>query len=231
VVLSELPIGGAVTVYEAPPAVSVSTGMVTTISDSYEIVDRQVIPASAKEEKYTVAKPPELQPLPEMKLAPLVPMFPTTEPEQTEPVKVTTKTTVKTPTILGQVSSSINQLEELLKTPPQHPQGLVETGLVDEKLVDEPQVAIPTLEDPVVEAAKTVPPVAAARADQWAYGVLLIATVVTTIGLIYTTFIAYDYRQRWTQALTTQNARFSGTLDETEDLYGTMSYSESFGFS
>ena len=58
--------------------------------------------------------------------------------------------------------------------------------------------------------------------DPIGYSLLLVATVITTIGLVWMVFVAYDYRQRWMQSLTIQNERYlsSGVLDlDLEELY------------
>jgi len=69
-------------------------------------------------------------------------------------------------------------------------------------------------------------------ADPLGHTVLLIATAITTIGLLYMAFVAYDYRQRWMQSLMMQNDRYlvGGAFDmeKMEDTYGAYSGSPSF---
>jgi hypothetical protein len=67
------------------------------------------------------------------------------------------------------------------------------------------------------------------------YGALLFAIALTTMGLIYMVFIAYDYRQRWVHSMTMNNDRYlggGGAFDmEVEEAYSGSSVSpEGFGF-
>ena len=47
--------------------------------------------------------------------------------------------------------------------------------------------------------------------DPVGYWLLLFITAITTIGLVWMIFVAYDYRQRWMQTLTGQNDRYLGS--------------------
>ncbi|MDR3233101.1 MAG: hypothetical protein LBT46_05475 [Planctomycetaceae bacterium] len=134
-------------------------------------------------------------------------------------------------TVRGQVTTAFNELDEILKTPPPHAQGPVDSAAVEPKLIEQSAADIPILNAETAaallpSAEASLKPAAETKSDQFAYGTLLIATAVTTIGLIYMAFVAYDYRQRWMQSLMTQNDRFTGNpLDgEWEDIYGTPHY-------
>lgn len=143
---------------------------------------------------------------------------------------------VATATVRGQVTPSFSELEDILKTPPPHAQGPIDSAAVEPKLIEQTSAEIPSLLSGTAAAllpnagvpfnggengVREVP-----KIDQFAYGTLLFATAVTTIGLIYMVFVAYDYRQRWMQSLTTQNERFTGgSFDgEYDDVYGTPHY-------
>ena len=131
-------------------------------------------------------------------------------------------------TIRGQ-AGAVSGLAEVLNTPPPIAVGPVEEP-IDPKIVgnlpesgsdgeflESSPPGLPSSPPPVVKLS-----------DPLGYGVLLAAIAITTIGLIYMVFVAYDYRQRWVHSLTIQNDRYlsGGAFDmDVDDVYniGTVS--------
>ncbi|MDR0327716.1 MAG: hypothetical protein LBI05_05410 [Planctomycetaceae bacterium] len=142
------------------------------------------------------------------------------------------------PAIIRGQSRAVSDLAVILETPPPFPKGPVGEGTIDPKLI-EPSATESDLDKYAEEMAKNSAKANAANqnpemADPLAHSVLLAATGVLTIALVYMAFVAYDCRQRWMQSLTAQNDRYlgSGMFDmETEDTYssGSVSFSEGFG--
>jgi hypothetical protein len=151
-----------------------------------------------------------------------------------------TRLKAEEPIVRGQAVPTMNEIDEILKTPPPHVQGTVDVTAMEPKLVEQADVLplVPETAEALlpsaagtISVAPAVSPQATAPANglqgnQFAYGTLLLATAVTTIGLVYMAFVAYDYRQRWMQTLLTQNERFSlSSLDsDFDDMYGAPHY-------
>ena len=138
-------------------------------------------------------------------------------------------------TILGQLRTAEDSTG-LLATPPPPAIGPVEAGIIEPKLVgdlDSSESDLEFLQTSLTQGT-SVPVTATADlepTDPFGNWALFAATFLTTAGLIWMAFIAYDYRQRWVQSLTVQNDRYLGGFDtDMEDTYGTStSFSESFG--
>jgi multisubunit Na+/H+ antiporter MnhC subunit len=224
---SSVPMSEVVMIYEMP-SYPVTSSIVTTIpervyTDEHYTDWRVVSPTT-----YTVAKPTE-KPL---SLAPLLPVQGYTADKSSE-------------TIRGQ-AKTIDELSGFLDSAPSLPQGAAEEGMIDPKLtgISEPSESDSDLDllAKNLEKSSSQTGVAGKEAtstDPLGYAVLLTATVITTIGLVYMAFVAYDYRQRWMQSLTVQNDRYlgGGAYDvEMEDTYGvygggSVSFPEGFGLS
>lgn len=68
------------------------------------------------------------------------------------------------------------------------------------------------------------------RSGDWGNtGLLLYATVITGL-LVYALSVAFDYRQRWVQALTTQNSRLAQSFDAIAEGLGPDVYSSEIPF-
>jgi len=135
-------------------------------------------------------------------------------------------------TVRGQ-TRSVDKLAEVLESPLPLAQGAVEEGTIEPKLID------------TIDSSESDPDIlghnltqggsvglGTKSSDPLGDGVLLTVMVITTIGLVYMAFVAYDYRQRWMQSLTTQNDRYlGGTFDfDTEETFGSPSaFPEGFG--
>ena len=140
---------------------------------------------------------------------------------------------------LGQ-ERTMDEVEGILATPLPPAKGPAPDGMFDSKLVGSPDASdsdFDALEKMMISkhpdksgasGTQTQP------SDSLSNGVLMLAMMITTLGLIYMAFIAYDYRQRWMHSLTAQNDRYlvGGTFDmDTEETYGsTLSFSDNFGF-
>ena len=223
------PVNEVVTIYEMPPY-PVSSRVITTIPErvytNERYTDRQVtVPATYSVEK-PMEKPLVLPTLPEP-LAPLLPAQDYVEKNVSE-------------TIRGQ-AKTVDELTGYLGSPPPLSQGAVEEGTLDPKLIGTLESTESDLDALAADLEqKSAKADLAGRntelTDPLGYTVLLIATVITTIGLVYMAFVAYDYRQRWMQSLTMQNNRYlgGGAFDmEMEDTYssGSVSLPEGFGLS
>ena len=147
--------------------------------------------------------------------------------------------TSEQPTFRGQ-SQGLGGSSELLSSVPPIARGPVEVE-IEPKLMEthetpelEPGI-VPTILTPANpnlnpntqnNSAHSLPVPGEVRVvDPMGYGALLVAMVCTTIGLIWMVFVAYDYRQRWMQSLTTQNDRYiGGVFDmELDELYSNSS--------
>ena len=177
------------------------------------ISERMVIPAT-----YMVEKPTEKSIVLPKPLAPLLPL----QEEQKRPE-----------TVRGQ-TRTVDRLAELLDSPLPLAQGAVEAETIDSKLID----TIESSESSIDESGRYIFPAGSAMpgtksVDPLGDGVLLMFMVITAIGLVYMVFVAFDYRQRWMQSLTTQNDRYlggGGFEFDTEDTYGSpVVFSEGFG--
>jgi hypothetical protein len=197
------------------PVYPVLNSIVTTVPETVYLGERIVIPVT-----HTVEKPTEK---PIVFPKPLVPLLP-----------LQTEEHVQIPeTIRGQ-NRTVDNLAEVLDSPLPLPQGAVEEGTIDSKLID---TAEPSESDLGVIKQSLISAGPAGQgtkpADPLGYGVLLTAMAIIAIGLVYMVFVAYDYRQRWMQSLTTQNDRYlgGGVSDwETEDSYSSpATFSEGFG--
>ena len=209
---SAVPLREVVTISERPvyPA---SNSIVTAVSDAMSLNEPIITSTTYRVEK-PMEKPVALPKPP----APLLPL------PVLEQVPVT---------LVGQVRS-VNQLAEVLDTPPPLAQGTVEEGTIDPKLIDtfDPSESdIDVLGQHLIQVGAVEP--GTKSADPLGNGVLLTTMVIVTIGLVYMAFIAYDYRQRWMQSLTTQNDRYlgGGAFDwEAENTYSSpVGFSDGLG--
>jgi hypothetical protein len=134
---------------------------------------------------------------------------------------------------LGQSSGNARAVEEALSEPAPYPQGLADASMIDPKLVydDNPAASSEMTEKINISptATGTNPPIVATdktervkpkseKGVNGINGILLLATIVSMMMLIYTVVIAFDYHQRWMQSLTAQNNRFSGLPDDEPEL-------------
>ena len=213
------------------PNYSMPNEIVSAVSASVPSGERMVIPML-----YTVEKPPEmLMTLPEPLSEPLVlaPLLPKQDRSPPPPIEEP-----MAPMDIVRGQARMEDWGALLDIPPPLPGGSVTDGTIDQKIIGSEDVSDWDDDDlAVLRGQGTAPkqPSGTAPADQVTYGVLMIATIVATFGLIYMVFIAYDYHQRWIHSLTAQNDRYiiGGAYDmDTEDLYGgSRSFSDSYGFS
>jgi hypothetical protein len=214
-----------VTIYEKPSYPSPEIVYV----DEYYPTSRGVVTSSphiaAKptEKENIVLRPLESLPTPTLpQPIPLAPRLPEQTEEQSHEI------------VRGQIT--VDKLAGVLDSPPPLAQGAVEEGTIEPKLLgttDTPELSAEGLEESVGQGATPTTTTQETKlADPLGYTMLLIATAVTTIGLLYMVFIAYDYRQRWMQSLTMQNDRYLGVgaldMEKTEDTYGSYSGSSSF---
>ena len=216
---SDVPMSERVTFHEIP-IYSVPGSIVTTVSDAVYVEERIVTPML-----HTVAKPPEMPLIRE-----LVPF----SPIQDRPLPAKT---AATEVVRGQSGETVG---EVLNIPAPPARGPVADGTIDPKLLG--SLASPDAdsssftESPVsgnsVSSVTSGQPSGTQPADPLGYGVLVFATIITTLGLIYVAFVAYDYRQRWLQSMTMQNNYYvGGTFDlDTEEPYsGSVPLSDGFG--
>jgi len=225
-----LPMHEAITIYEMPVYPEPE---IVYVQENYP-GRRIVTPAP-----YTASKPVEQKPMeqaiavprPLEPLAPfappatalLAPRFPSQTDEQGHE------------TVRGQ-SRSVDELAGLLGSPPPLAKGAVEEGTIDPKLMG--TIDAPDLDEEISAAGivqnttkTTLANTGTKSADPLGHTVLLIVTAITTIGLLYMAFVAYDYRQRWMQSLMMQNDRYLGgafDMERAEDIYGAYSGSPSF---
>jgi len=210
------------------PNYAVPNSDITTMSGAVYAGERMVIPVP-----YTAEKPPETPiTLPEPLVR--VPFLPTQD--RSPPPPITGERAVTMGVYRGQ--SVLEPLASMLDTPAPFPRGPVEPEIIDSKLIDSSVSSdsdLDALAGLVVSGNPAHTTSSGTQStDPLGYGVLVFATIFTTLGLIYMAFIAYDYRQRWMNSITTQNDRYIvGTFDiSTEDMYGgSTSLSDSFGFS
>lgn len=136
-------------------------------------------------------------------------------------------------TIRGQaISNFASGVEEALSHRPPIAQGPVDPGVIPTELtknaqhVEElPLSDVLTEENAGTEGVPSLGGVSSVKKEKprpmdasFVNGALLVATIISTMMLIYAVVIAFDYRQRWMQSLTLQNTRFSSVLDDGEDL-------------
>jgi len=149
-----------------------------------------------------------------------------------------------TDVVRGQLGT-MDGLAGILDTPPPLARGPVEANTIDPKLLDDPALSDSDFNilvgpsvpgNPVQPGTSGTTPTDAPLGN----GVLVIATILTTLGLMYMAFMAYEYRQRWMHSMTMHNDRYigdryisGGSFDmDTEDMYGgSASFSGSLGFS
>jgi len=173
--------------------------------------------------------------------APFVPLLPIQD-RQPPP----SRAGAATPGVVrGQLGTTMDGLAGILDTPPPLARGPVEASTIDPKLLDDQALLDPDfgiLVGPSVPGNPAQPGTSGTTpaGDPIGYGVLVIATILTTLGLMYMAFMAYEYRQRWMHSMTMHNDRYigdryigSGSFDmDTEDMYGgSTSFSGGFGFS
>jgi len=216
-------------VYGVPLSYPVSNGIITTVSESPFISKPEISETVVSREPYVVAKPLDKPITVPPRLGPLMPL------QDSPPVNVERTETVRS-------QNSVSDLAGIMDTSPPLAQGALEEEMINPKIIgdspdseSEDYSAGLLAQNPTQTGAHGVTPV-----DPLGYGVLLTAIAITTIGLIYMVFVAYDYRQRWVHSLTTQNDRYlgGGTFDmEAEDSYamgsvsgGSVSLSEGLGW-
>ena len=209
-------------VYEAPLSYPLSNSTVTTISDNVFMSE-----PVATSVYYAVAKPTDRGIAIPQPIGPLLPI-------QEKPL--TGEETVKT--VRGQLNT-VDMLSEYLAEPPPVAQGPVEEAIDSKVLGSPPESEFdssgfagtlpagipPQNNSPQANSTEPTP------VDPLGYGVLLATIAITTAGLIYMVFVAYDYRQRWMQSLSAQNDRYlgGGAFDrEMEDTHN-IGLSEGFG--
>jgi len=225
---SDVPMSERVTLREMP-AYFVPNSIVTVVSDTVYVEERIATPVP-----YTAAKPPEMpMTLPQPLTEPLVPFLPI----QNRPLPEEA-TTATTEVVRGQMGETVGGI---LDTPAPVARGPVADGTIDPKLLEpvasdlegDSFAGSPVSSHPVPPATATLgQPSGTQPADPLGYGVLAFAMIITTLGLIYVAFVAYDYRQRWLQSMTMQNNYYiGGTFDlDTEDTYsGAIPLSDGFG--
>jgi len=229
VVRSSSPMLELVTLREVP-SYTVLNEPISAVSSSIPAGERMFIPMP-----YTVGKPPQTSiTLPEPLLEPLVqaPLLPRQDRSPPPPIEEP-----MAPMEIFRGQARIEGSAGMLDIPLPLPGGPVSDGTIDQKIIDNSDPS--DLDDDFLAGFSgqgTAPePPSGTASDPVAYGVLVIATIITTFGFFYMAFVAYDYHQRWMHSLTAQNDRYiiGGAYDvDTEDLYGgSRSYSDGFGFS
>lgn len=238
--MSSVPMSEAVMIYDAPVygvplSYSMSNSIVTSVSDTVYVGESVVT-----QMPYTAAKPTEkVIALP----LPLAPLLPIQDDSLIGEIGEKVSETVR-----GQTRTMESELAEILDTPPSVARGAVEEGTIDPKLTEspvsqilDPEMLMAMLMADSAQSNSSSPASSAGQTsgtkstDPLDYGVLLFATILTTAGLVYMAFVAYDYRQRWMQLSTMQNDRYlgggGGAFDmEAENTYsGSSSFSENFG--
>jgi hypothetical protein len=206
------------------PQVEYVRGQTETMNDLAKILNTP-LPYTQEAMVYRADKPTET---PSVIPPPLVaPRFPVREPSQANGGG--------RDTVRGQARTG-NELSGILGAALPIAQGPVEEGIVDPKLVGSLDSPEPNDDTFGADRAKNTNLTNSARAgsnsDPLGYGVLLAATVITTIGLVWMAFVAYDYRQRWVHSQTVQNDRYlgGGAFDtDIEDTYSSTSVSFSEG--
>ena len=229
---SNVPMSKRVTYLEAP-MYSVPNTIVTIVPDTvytdwYPISEHSIGERIIPFVPHTVTKPTEAETM-EMAVAlppPLAPLLPI----QDLPL-------FESEIIRGQ-TNSVEDLPDLLDSPLPIPMGSVEDGTIDPKLTGDTDSSESDIADFAADWNKKSEQAKSTgqetrSADPLGYTMLLTAMAITTIGLVYMAFVAYDYRQRWMQSLVAQNDRYlvGGTFDmEMEDTYsGSLSFSEGLG--
>ncbi len=180
------------------------------------VVRKPAIPKSAPlpdPEEVVVTTPPPPMPL-------AVPKYDAVQPEigndETFADQRNETPTVPRSTLRGQSPAFKDALDEAMSTKPPLPQGLIgDPSAIPDKLVESPNTAGESLIplDPVKQS-NADPAAAELKTKQLTNGVLLLVTVITLGLLVYSITIAWDYRQRWMQTLTTQNNSFTPTFDD-----------------
>ena len=219
---STVPMQEMVTIHELP-SYPMPSDLIATVSDPIYVDERIVTPVP-----HGVGKPTEKPIAVPLSLEPLAPVFPKQDFLQTEE-----ETTF---TFRGQVRS-VDEIKSILDSPPLVAGGAVEAGIINQELTGGSDTEDSELDSSLLSAAQkmtqtNLPGHGTGSADPLGHGVLLFATVITTMGLVYMAFVAYDYRQRWLHSMTTQNDRYlGGAFDmEMEDGYGSsVSFSDGFG--
>ena len=208
---SALPIREMVTIYEVPSHPVVHS--ITPLTPLPHVTEKPTEKAIAV-------------PLPLKSLAPIFPKqdFPQAEDEESV-------------TLRGQ-ARSVDEIKDILDSPPSVARGAFEAETISPELIGDSDTEDSELASIFPHAAqKPIQNNASGQGtgatDPLGHAVLLFSTVITTMGLVYMAFVAYDYRQRWLHSMTTQNDRYlgGGAFDmEVEDGYGSsVSLSDGFG--
>ena len=184
----------------------------------------QYASAPVEMSSYTVAKPTEKPITVPSRLGPLMPMQEHL-PAEAEETKV----------VRGQAPLG-NELEEILNEPPPIARGAVEAGTIEPKLIESSDSTSGEFDDLLAaiwgqsgaSQSASANQAGAKQTDPLGYGMLLVTTIVMTIGLVIMAFVAYDYHQRWVQALTVQNDRYLGGGAYDMEMEDTFSSSVSF---
>ena len=224
---SAVPMHEVVTIYEMP-SYPVSSGIVKTVSDPVYVSERKgtLVPYAVEKpmDKKITIPPPLLKPL-----EPLAPVLPPQDLLQMDEEMAFT--------VRGQVQS-VDGLKDILDTAPPVARGAVEVGIISPDLIGGSDVEESELDAMLLNTARQSTQTKSAgqgreSGDPLGNGVLLFATVITTMGLVYMAFVAYDYRQRWLHSMTTQNDRYlgGGAFDmEVENMYsGSGTFSDGLG--
>ena len=228
-VFSDKPASEVITFYEMPVYSMPGSAVVSEIVRLGE--ERLVIPIP-----HTVKKPSETPIIVPEPLG-LVPFL------QIQDRVLAEERTATASTDVVRAQMGVENLRDILGTAPPLPRGPVEEGTIDSKFLAHPDSSNSELNalGGLLTSGNSDQPTSPGQAlgmqqsDPLGYGVLVFATIVTTLGLIYMAFVAFDYRQRWMQSLTAQNDRYivGGTFDtDMEGTYGgSVSFSDNFGFS
>lgn len=142
---------------------------------------------------------------------------------------------VDTTIIRGQIRMGGDEPTGIMSSPPPPARGPVEDP-IEPRLIGDPEMTdserdiLQTTSTP--NATKAGQSGAGSLTDPLGYGTLVAATVVMAMGLVWMVFIAYDYHQRWVQAMTMQNERYLGgsSFDiDLEDTFGSpAAFSDSY---
>jgi len=180
-------------------------------------------------EPHVVAMPTEKALVFPPPIGPLLPM-------QERPSEVLTLPEEEATEVVRGQLGTVDDVAGFLSSPLLPALGPVEAGMIDPKLTEIPPPLGLDFENPGQSPAGqpgSAGQAGAKPADPLGDGVLIAVAVITTLGLVYMAFIAFDYRQRWMQLLTTQNDRYLGVgaFDmEIEDIYGSRPVSFQEGF-
>ena len=136
----------------------------------------------------------------------------------------------------GQTRVAGDEPTGIMSSPPPPARGPIEDPIEPRLVGDSSEMSDSVLD--IIEAkitqnpGKLTPSGTSALSDPLGYGAWVAATCVLAMGLVWMVSVAYDYHQRWIQAMTMQNERylggsaFDGDLD---DPLGSHTFSDGFG--